>query len=287
MLIFATVAFSSMFIAGTAAADGSSIAEASLWADVSEDIVEAPGYEDSDDRDRKWAVSIGLTGGVAPEYEGSDDYEGGVGPNLSASWRDTIFYKGKTLGVNLVRQKNLKAGPIVAWTSGRDEDDHDNLEGLGDVDSSVEAGGFISYRKKPLRFRAEVRQDVGSGHEGALVELKAGTSLPFEKPRVVVELGTTWASDDYMESFFGIDEEQSINSGYKKYDAESGIKDVNITVSAGYKITSRWRIGATVGYKRLVGDAADSPIVDDKNQMFAGFGLSYHMGSKVLPEELQ
>ena len=97
-------------------------------------------------------------------------------------------------------------------------------------------------------------------------------------------LGT---SDDYMESFFGIDEKQSINSGYKKYNAESGIKDVNITVSAGYKITSRWRIGATVGYKRLVGDAADSPIVDDKNQMFAGFGLSYHMGSKVLPEELQ
>jgi outer membrane protein len=285
--LFITAFISTMLITGVASADVDSLEDASIWAGAGEDIEEAPGYEDPKDSDRAWAISIGITTGFNPDYEGSNDYEFGIGPSISASWRDTIFYKGKTLGVNLIRQKKLKAGLILTGASGRDEDDNDKLEGLDDVDSSIEAGGFVSYRMKPMRFRVEARQDVDSGHEGALVELSGGTTLPFDAPLIFVSLGTTWASDDYMESFFGIDAKQSADSGLKRYSAESGFKDVNLTMTTGYSITNRWRIGGIIEYKRLVGDAADSPIVDDKNQFLAGFSLSYHMGSKILPEELK
>ena len=161
------------------------------------------------------------------------------------------------------------------------------LEGLGDVDDSIEAGGFVSYRKKPYSFKLEARQDINSGHEGALVELSAGRALPFKKPRVSVALGTTWASDDYMESFFGISSKQSAKSGLKRYNADAGIKDISLSVTAGYRISSNcdWRLGGKVEYKRLVGDAADSPIVEDKNQFLAGIGITYHFGSKVVPED--
>jgi len=286
-LILISILFATLTITGTASADLGDVDEMSLWADVSEDIDEAPGYEDSKDSKRKWTLSIGLAGGVAPEYEGSEDYEFGLGPNLSGSWGDIFFFKGKSLGANLIRQKKLKAGLLLMKASGRDEDDNDTLEGLGDVDGTIEAGGFVSYRINSWRFRLEARQDVGSEHDGALVEMSAGTTLPFNKPLVFVALGTTWASDDYMESFFGIDAKQSADSGHKKYKAESGIKDVKISMTAGYPISNRWRLGGKIEYKRLVGDAADSPIIDDKNQFLAGFGLSYHFGSKYLPEELQ
>ena len=285
-LLFFFLITTPLIITGTAAA-GDALDEIGLWADTAEEIDEAPGYEDPKDKKRDWTLSIGVVGGVAPEYEGSDDYEFGIGPNIAASWRDIIFFKGKSLGANLIREKNLKAGPILSWTSGRDEDDNDKLEGLGDIDSSIEAGGFISYRKKPLRFALEARHDVNSGHEGGLVELSGGTTLPFKKPRVFIALGTTWASDDYMESFFSVTSKQSGASGLPTYKAEAGIKDINISVTAGYPITNRWRVGAKVEYKRLVGDAADSPIVVDENQFLAGIGISYHMGSKVLPEDLQ
>jgi outer membrane scaffolding protein for murein synthesis (MipA/OmpV family) len=286
-LFLITILFTTMIVTGSASAGLGDADEMGLWADVSEDIDEAPGYEDPKDSKREWALSIGVAGGVSPEYEGSDTYEFGLGPNLAGSWRDILFFRGKTLGANLIRQKNLKIGPILTWNSGRDEDDNDTLDGLGDIDSTIEAGGFVSYRIKPWRFRLEARQDVGSEHDGALVELSGGTSLPLKNPLVFAAIGTTWASDDYMESFFGIDAKQSANSGHKKYKAESGIKDVNISMTAGYPLTNRWRLGGKIEYKRLVGDAADSPIIDDKNQFLAGFGLSYHFGSKVLPEELQ
>lgn len=276
-----TVLFTPLITTGTTSS------ELDELIDMTEEIDEAPGYEDPKDKKREWTLSIGVISGVTPEYEGSDDYEFGIGPNIAGSWRDILFFKGKTFGANLIREKNLKAGPILSWSGGRDEDDNDKLEGLGDVDGSIEAGGFVSYRKKPLRFKLEARHDVNSGHEGGLVELSGGTTLPFTKPRVFVALGTTWASDDYMESFFGVDSKQSAESGLKKYKAESGIKDINLSVTAGYSITNRWRLGGKVEYKRLLGDAADSPIVEDKNQFLAGIGISYHFGSKFLPEDLK
>ena len=279
-----TFLLTTMIVAGPALAELGDIDEIDLWADISEEIDEAPGYEDPKDSKREWAFSIGIAGGFSPEYEGSDDYEFGIGPNVSASWRDMVFYKGKSLGANLINNKNLKVGPILSWTSGRDEDDNDRLDGLGDVDSSIEAGGFVAYRNKSLRFRMEARQDIDSGHEGALVELSAGTTLPFEQPLVFAALGMTLASDDYMESFFGVDGKQAMDSGLKRYKAEAGIKDVNASLTAGYQITDRWRLGGKLEYKRLLGDAADSPIVVDEDQFLAGFGLSYHMGSKALTE---
>jgi len=101
-------------INGVASEADDGLEEATLWAGVSEEIDEAPGYEYPRDSERKWAVSIGLSSGFAPDYEGSNDYGFGIGPNISASWRDTIFYKGKSLGVNIIRQKNLKAGLLLA-----------------------------------------------------------------------------------------------------------------------------------------------------------------------------
>ena len=287
-LFVMTIFTVTVVIPDTVSADtGETLDEIDLWADISEEINEAPGYEDSKDNEREIALSLGIIGGVSPDYEGSSDYEFSFGPNIGFSWRDRIFYKGKSLGVNAIREKNLKAGPILSWGSGRDEDDNDRLDGLGDVDSSIEAGGFVSYRMKPMRFRMEIRQDIISGHEGALVELSAGTSLPFTKPLVFVALGTTWASDDYMESFFGVDEGQSAASGLKRYSADSGIKDISLGVTAGHMITKRWRLGGKVEYKRLMGDAADSPIVDDKDQFIAGITLSYHIGLKILPDDLE
>lgn len=276
-----------VFSASGASAAGGALDTDALWAGPAEEIDEAAEYEDSKDSAREWVISIGLTSGFSPDYEGSNDYRFGYGPSISASWRDTIFLKNKTLGANLIRQTKLKAGLTIAKASGRSEDKNAKLEGLGDVDGSIEAGGFMTYRMKPLRFKAEVRQDIASGHEGALVTLSGGTTLPFEIPQVSVELGMTWASEDYMTSFFGVDAQQSLDSGLKRYDADAGIKDIKVSMTTGYAFTRRWRIGAAIEYQRLVGDAADSPIVDDKNQFLAGFRLSYHMGSKTLPEELQ
>jgi len=83
-------------------------------------------------------------------------------------------------------------------------------------------------------------------------------------------LHVTWASDNYMESFFGVSEKESVRSGLRRFDVDSGVKDVGIELTSGTRFLKNWKIGFSLQYKRLLGDAADSPIVDDKNQYLAG-----------------
>jgi outer membrane scaffolding protein for murein synthesis (MipA/OmpV family) len=273
--------FSLVVFTGPALAAGDVLDEARAWNGMSEEIDEAEVGADGEVRQRKWALSIGLNGGVSPDYEGSNDYQFKYGPHISASWRDVIFLKGKTLGVNLIREQEIRAGMILTSSPGRNEDDNDKLEGLGDVDGSREVGAFVTYRQKPWRFRSELRRDISSGHEGTLLKLSGGSAMPLTKSLVFFELGTTWASGNYMDSFFSVDQGQSASSGLPEYKAEAGIKDVSLRITSGYRITRHWRIGAALEFKRLMGDAAGSPIVDDKYQFLAGFNISYHMGSAM------
>lgn len=256
--------------------------KADLWLDVAEDIDEAPGYENKEDKFRNWVIDVGLIGGVSPDYEGSNDYEFGFGPNFSITWRELIWFKGKSLGANLLKTDNWVVGPLIAKSSGRDEDDNDKLKGLNDVDGGLDVGGFANYRKKPFRFELDARQDTGSGSEGALVKVSAGLGSPLKKPWVQTMLFATWASNNYMESFFGVSEKESERSGLRKFDADSGIKDIGITLTSGVRFWKNWKVGLSFQYKRLLGDAADSPIVDDKNQFLAGMSFVYSWRSKKL-----
>jgi len=45
-----------------------------------------------------------------------------------------------------------------------------------------------------------------------------------------------------------------------------------------FSFSENWHLSGGVVYTRLLGDAADSPVVDDrgsKDQIFAGLGIAY------------
>ena len=84
-----------------------------------------------------------------------------------------------------------------------------------------------------------------------------------------------------MKGIFGITSEQAGKSlkHYSVYDAQAGMKDVKIGLNASYDITSSVNLFALAEAGRLLGNAADSPIVKDQgteNQFTTGLGLVYH-----------
>ena len=75
-----------------------------------------------------------------------------------------------------------------------------------------------------------------------------------------------------------IDEKNSLKSGLDTFKADSGIKDIGLTVPVLYSPWDHWSIMGVAAYKRLLDDAEDSPVVDDegdKNQFVAGALLVY------------
>ena len=65
-----------------------------------------------------------------------------------------------------------------------------------------------------------------------------------------------------MDAFFSIDRRQAFRSIYSRYDADAGFKDAGIGIRFDHEFTDRVALLAALRYARLIGDAADSPIVE-------------------------
>lgn len=228
--------------------------------------------------------AIGLGVGVRPAYEGSGENQTRLTPNIRLFYGDTWFLSGMSAGANLFRHRtaqdiSISAGPLLALRRGREEGDHAELRGLGDIDRSLDAGGFIRLRKGGWQARADLRKDVSNGDGGTTLLLSAGYGMPVsQKLRLRANLDTAWASAAYMSTFYGIDATQSANSGIAQYTAGAGFKHVGASLVADYAISREWGGFASLRHTRLIGDAADSPIVatlGSRNQVAANVGVNY------------
>ncbi|WP_374448661.1 MipA/OmpV family protein [Stella sp.] len=232
-----------------------------------------------------WRFAVGGGVLVRPEYEGAKDYEADFAPVVSVSYREFVQLRGTALSADLLGilgarpVAGLQAGPVVRYRFGRDQDDSAALRGLGDVDGSVEVGGFVRWASGPWSIGATVVQDVAGGHEGMLAELDAGWRTPIAARWTLgISSQLTWADGNYSQTFFGITTGQAARSGRSPYAADGGLKDVGLTVSLDYAVTRNWGLSGRVGYKRLLGDAADSPLVDgdgSPDQFLGGLFVSY------------
>lgn len=232
-----------------------------------------------------WNIRLGTGAMFQPKYEGSNQYKAAPLPMLMISYRDLVFLRGPMLGANAITWKGprpndkLQVGPLVRYQSGRDQDDSSALHGMGDIDSGVELGGFINYSTGPWSAGLTLFRDVSGSHDGTTVKVSAGNRLPLApKWMLRSEIATTWADDAYTETFFGVTAAQSARSGLRQYQPEGGFKDAGLTLDLDYSLTEHWGITTRLGYKRLLGDAADSPLVKDRgsaDQLNGGLFVTY------------
>ncbi len=243
----------------------------------------AAAYEDMVAQPAGFHGSVGLGVGVKPEYVGARDRETRFRPTVSLFYGDTLFLTGMTAGANLYRHRTtqgltITAGPLLALRAGRKENDSAALDGLGDIDRGLDAGGFVRLQMDGWQARADVRKGVTDGG-GTTVNLSAGRDWRVvEKLHLRTSIDASWASSDHMNTFYGIDAVQSANSGLRQYQADAGFKSVGVNIMADRAISREWAGFASLRYMRLVGDAADSPIVADvgsRNQVTATVGIKY------------
>lgn len=253
------------------------------------------GFPDSSQR---FQGHIGIGIGLVPEYEGSDDYGVTALPLVDIRKPGVFFIKGASInpndglagaGVTILhfsysenssRGAQLVLGPFVRFHGGRDEDDSNTLDGLGDIDPSAGVGGFMEFNAGPLLTNLTMSsQDVGDDKDGFLVTFDTKyTFKASDKLAISTGLSISWADDDYMQGLFGVTNTQAVRSGLRRFDSEAGFKDAGIQLHASYALSTHLSFYSQVGYWRLLNDAADSPIVADEgsdNQVRGLLGLLY------------
>jgi outer membrane scaffolding protein for murein synthesis (MipA/OmpV family) len=95
---------------------------------------------------------------------------------------------------------------------------------------------------------------------------------------VTPTLFLTYADDDYMDTYFGVNSGNRGSSTLPDYSADSGIKDVGINLVAHYTPWQKWGIMGLASFKTLLNDAEDSPLVDDEGddkQFMIGIMATY------------
>lgn len=229
-------------------------------------------------------VNVSAKARVAPTYEGSDDY--GLGPggsiSLSKPGAGRIFSAPDDgASLTLLGGDVFNAGVTGRIRMGRDNDK--DLRGMDKIDWAGEAGVFANWWLTDwLRTRVEVRKGFG-GHEGVVADV--GADAVAREGRWTVSAGPrfSYADDEFTQTYFGVTPIEAARSPLiaAAYTPQGGPRYVGAVASADYQWNDRWRITGDAGYRRLLGDAADSPLVrglGSEDQFSASVGVRYALG---------
>jgi len=226
-------------------------------------------------------VMVGLGPQVYPKFVGSDEYA--LFPYIIGGFRRAgapldFSAPGDGLGISILpRDSVINFGPSVEFVNERQQDDVGAP--VGNVGFTVEAGGFVElFPTQNFRLRAELRQGIG-GHGGLVGDLGADFVIR-DRDTYVFSIGprARWADNDYHDAYFGITPAVSAASGLPVYNPHSGFYSFGAAAGLTYKLGHNWGMQGYVGYDRLTGDAADSPIVrllGSRDQFSGGAGLFF------------
>jgi outer membrane protein len=235
-----------------------------------------------------WTATVGLGGEYRPDFEGSKNWMLLPVPIISIRRAGSMAnFRGPrdSTGIALIDFGNLRVGPAAKFVAARKSADHSELNGLGDVKAAFELGGFVEYYAADwLRLRSELRQGVG-GHKGTVADVSADFIVPLVD-RLTISAGPrfTWKSTKATAPYFGVDAAQSLASGLPVFDAKGGAHAVGFGSQIAYRINPQWEVRAYVEYEKLLGDAANSPLValrGSSNQTTVGLGASYSFDFRI------
>jgi MipA family protein len=247
-----------------------------------------------------WSVSVGLGVLRAPEYEGAKKTTTGVLPDLNLSYKTNgwgtfaLGTKARGLAWTFYETEPVSLGIVVNGDGGRlDRKDgtvvrpgSKRLAGMGEIKPSVEVGLTGDFMLGvPLYFVLSKGLGDGKvnasdfsidGHNGTRLQL--GASVPLKvTPQLTFSVSPSLVVADgkYMQTFFGVTQQQATRSGFRPFAAKRGVKSVEVSLGANYEFNEHWSANAAVTLGVLRGSAASSPIVQDKSPMSIAAGFAY------------
>lgn len=235
---------------------------------------------------------VGLSLGAVPQYEGSKDHSTAVFLTGKVNYNNMYLESlrtttGGALRLNLSPLRPIEFGPVLSHNFARDNDvDNSRVKNMRKIDDAYEIGGFVRLpNRKVLQENDELAldiqmvTDVSGVHDGTLITF--GPTYAYDtNPNLNIKtsLLTTYVTDDYNKTYFGVSTRDSTLSGLNTYSADGGFQNVTLGLDTHYKLNERWGILGMAQYRQLLNDAGNSPVVKDggnSSQFLIGAGVAY------------
>lgn len=202
---------------------------------------------------------LGLGVRSRPDYDGASKQELEPIP--------VIRYYGKTLfarttqgilegGARFDMTRGLVAGVQLAYEAGNDRTD---------VDPGASIGVHLEWDTKvgpaPVNVLGRVRRHLDSDL-GTQFDLRGAVGIyggPALKAWVFGQ--ATWATDEWVQKYYTT--------------GDGGLLSTQAGIEGAYDVSRHWVALASASLRRLHGDAATSPITEDKTNYYVSVGLAY------------
>ena len=155
------------------------------------------------------------------------------------------------------------------------------MAGLPDVATAFEAGLTVDYTDRNWRAFVTGRQGFG-GHHGQIFELGVdGILRPID--RLTLEAGPrlSFATGDYMRTYYGVSTASSLATGVPAYDPGTGFRGAGLAGRATWDIDRNWLVRGDASWTHLSDKIASSPIMraeGRRDQFSVGLGVAYRFG---------
>ena len=244
--------------------------------------VAAQDIEEPEDEDRGYTVTLGAGAQFSPEYPGADSLRFYPVPSIGVRRQgDPLSFEapdeGWGFGV-LGEDDVFDFGPAVQWEAKRREEDVGAA--VGEVDNSLEVGGFVEAMVIPDTFRLRIEGRKGLGGHDAWVGDLSADFIVRDRDTYIFSIGprARWSDNDYHDAYYSVTPAVAAVTGLPAFDAGAGFYAVGVAAGLTYKLDRHWGLYGWAGYDRLIDDAADSPIVrqfGSRDQFSAGFAVIY------------
>lgn len=214
------------------------------------------------------AQEFGISGEIGfglrtrQEYFGSEDY--GIGPRGRGGLEALTFGPIST-GTPGVERDTTGFGLRGAFriVPGRSSDDFSELDGLDDVDFSVEMGLGAAYEAQSYRVFADARYGV-IGHGAWVSEVGADYIMrPNDGLEISVGPRLFFGSEDYTNTYFGVTADEAAASAFSAFDADGGLLSMGLDMRVEQRLNEDWSVRGDLEVSEFVNAAADSPITQN------------------------
>lgn len=238
-------------------------------------------------KDDHWTFELAAGGGVAPRYSGSEEYRATPSLSFDVTSPGGWFLGTSGIGWGTTLGEHTRVRAYVGASGIRRDKDSllggsDFLRGMGDIDTRPLVGVSAGYTLGEAVLSGSwqfTRKDEDKAENGlATQQIHLNLSMPlFDLAGGVVSgsVSTDYGNRGYMQTWYGVSPEQAARTGFAEHKPKAGLVSAGVGLKWSHRVgrNGNWYISAEG--TRLLGDAADSPIVQKANQFGVMSGYTH------------
>lgn len=231
----------------------------------------------------KSEVTVGIGAQYAPQYMGADKFDSTVAPYFE--WTDgTLFLNSeKGAGLTYSFDNGFYLGQALGYTWGRRDDDGSwlqdgsrHLKGMGKIKTALNSTTTLGWWMVSwIGFEGNIIAPLTES-QGVLYNIGLNVVL-FNNDSDTLTVSTirNYGDARYNNTWFGVSEKQSTNTGFRQFNSDSGLTSVDYGINWQHTFDDNWSGYADLRYTTLANRVSHSPIVEKDDYLAFTIGAFY------------